>query len=1164
MLPATANAGLVPQLNWNNFDNFANGTTTTDMPLVDATGAASPVTISFTANDSWNNDDPMPTPTDSNGNDVLMFGCIKRQGAGSAATFTFANVPASTTGWYDLIVYTTSNNDGVRLNTSIGTKRFYTVGAHGWVGGSAVNAAAPGSPAIPARTFRQAKNEIDPSFGGVPDLGNYIRFSGIAPDASGTITLTSTYVSGGDGLGISGLQLINGTAAPVDTTPPIPLVTRTTPANSVFYITFSEALDASAAAPGNFTLNNGATVSAAEFVDAANPTTIKVTTSTLTPGTAYTVTVAGVKDVALNAFSGTANFRTANRATGDVSGFTTTDGYQLNGGAAASGGVLTLTSGANSQTRSVFNTNVVNINNFNARFIYRATGAADGAGFVLQGDPTGAAALGGGGGALGFTGIQNAVGVLLNIYEPNGVGYSVSSDGTTGAGTYTDAGIVLASGDPILVTLSYSQATTTLHVKLQDLTTGTVFEADHNVDIKSVVGGDYAFVGFTGATGGANSVQTIQDFVYSANALVNQPVRILTQPTKIHGLTNTTVQFEVAVSGPATFQWFKGSTAIAGATSATLDVGPLTDADNNTVYHVVVTGGAGTTGNTVTSNDAVLTVGHLEFLAGYMRYDRFDGPTTPAAIEDPAFTDPPSFQTLRTSMSNPTTSPDLNNFADRTYGYFVPATEGDYTFYIASDDGGNLFISTDSDPANKYQIASQARWSNSNEWTVLDGNAPENIRAKRSDQYLQDTQAAAAPVPIHLKANTRYYIEMTHGEGGGGDASMVTFTAFGATPPANGTASALTGNLIGALVLTGESINFTTQPADASVPAATKATFNVAVSNPIAFYQWQKNGVNIPGATSSTYTTDFLSLSDSGAKYRAVVSIPGSSANSAEATLTVTPSSSTAAVPVGAGSINASEVGIEFDTLIDPATGSNPASFTVSGGAVISAAKPVTMSDGTKAFSAVKLTLSTPISGTSANVSIVAGALKDINGNTVAAATLPVSVQKLAHKDIGNLPGDPINPGDAVAAGAGAYDVLAGGTDIFNNADGFHFVYAPVKGDFDVSVRVQYVLPVNNWSAGALMVRDTLNADARQWHVKVTPPAVPTVDGGTGAASFETNRRLLTGVAVAGWSGTPGDKSVAKYPDQFIRLTRTNQTLSVFRKDPVNTDWVLVQEEEIT
>jgi hypothetical protein len=924
-------------------------------------------------------------------------------------------------------------------------------------------------------------------------------------------------------------------------------------------------LDASAAAPGNFTLNNGATVTAAEFVDPANPTTIKVSTSALTAGTAYTVTVAGVKDVALNAFNGTSTFRTATRATGDITGFASANGFQLNGGPTVSGGVLTLTSGVNGQTRSIFNTNVVNINNFNAQFIYRATGAADGAGFVLQGDPTGAAALGGGGGALAFTGIQNAVGFLLNIYAQNGIGYAVSADGSTGV--YTDAGgIALSSGHPILVNLSYSQATTTLHIKMQDLVTGTLFEVDAPVDIKAVVGGDYAFVGFTGATGGLNATQTIQDFVYSNNAIANQPIRILTQPTRIHGLTNTTVTFSVDVSGPATFQWFKGATAISGATGATLDVGPLTDADNNTTYHVVATGGAGTTGNVVTSDTVTLTVGHLEFIPGYLRYDRFDGQNM-TGIQDPAFADPPSFQTLRTSMSNPTTAPDIGSFADRTYGFFIPAAEGDYTFYLASDDGGNLFISTDEDPAKKYQIAAQARWSNSNEWTVLDGNDPTNIANKRSDLYLQGVQGAADPVPIHLKANTRYYIEMTHEEGGGGDASMVTYTAFGAAPPSNGTASALTGNLIGAMILTGETINFTQQPANTSVPAATKATFSVAVSNPIAFYQWQRNQVDIPGATSASYTTDFVSLGDSGAKYRAVVTIPGSSAPSAEATLTVTPSSGTAAVPVGAGSINKSEVGIEFDTLLDSTTAANTANYTVSGGAVIASAKAVTMSDGTKAFSTVKLLLSTPITGASANVAIVGTGLKDVNGNTVAATSLPITVQKLAHKDIGNLPGDPINAGDAVAAGAGAYDVLAGGSDIFNNADGFHFVYAPVKGDFDVSVRVQYVLPVNNWSAGALMLRDTLNADARQWHVKVTPPAVPTVDGGTGAASFETNRRLETGVAVAGWSTDPdtvsGDKTVAKYPDQFIRLTRTNQTLAVFRKDPVNTDWVLVQQETV-
>jgi hypothetical protein len=403
---------------------------------------------------------------------------------------------------------------------------------------------------------------------------------------------------------------------------------------------------------------------------------------------------------------------------------------------------------------------------------------------------------------------------------------------------------------------------------------------------------------------------------------------------------------------------------------------------------------------------------------------------------------------------------------------------------------------------------------------------------------------------------------MTHEEGGGGDASMVTFTKFGDPAPANGTASAITADYIGALVLTGEEINFTLQPASVSVPAATKASFSVAVSNPIAFYQWQKNNVNIPGATSATYTTDFLGLSDSGSKYHAVISVPGSSATSADATLTVTPSSSTAAVPTGAGTINGSEIGIEFNTLLDAATAGNAANYTVSG-STISNAKVINMSDGTKAFSTIRLTLAAPLAGATANVGINANVVKDINGNTVAAATLPVTVQKLAHKDIGT-PGDPINPGDAVAAGAGAFDVIAGGSDIYNNADGFHFVYAPVNGDFDLKVRVQYILPVNNWSAAAVMVRDSLDADARQWHAKVTPPTTSsTVDGATGAGSFETNRRLIKAAAVAGWTGQAGNHGVAHYPDQFIRLQREGTIFRAFRSDTgADADWELLAEED--
>jgi hypothetical protein len=1170
MLLPTDSAGVVPQANWNNYDNFANGNAGTDVALNDDTGAATPVTISWTANDSWNNDDPAPA-ANAAGNDKLMNGEDKEGTAGTSAVYTFANVPASPTGFYDLIVYTASNNDGVRLNTKVGSKTFYTVGAHGYVGGSAATAAAPNSPAIPARTFVQAKNEIDPTFGGVPDLGNYVRFAGIAPDSSGNITLTATYISGGDGLGISAIQLINGTAAPVDTTPPVPLVTQVVPNNDSVLITFSEPLDASAADPAHFTISGGGSATAAAFLDPNNPVTVKLSTTGLTPGTAYTVTVNGVKDLALNAFNGTATFRTATRATGDLSGFTTTDGYQLNGGVTDVNGVLNMTTGVNGQTRSVFNTNVVNINKFTAQYVYTGKGAADGLAFVIQGDPRGPAALGGGGGALGFNGIANSVGLLINLYTGGGepVGYKLSLDNSTGA---YGPGVTFNSGNPILVTVSYDQSTTTFTYSFLDLVTGEAFSNAETADIKSIVGGDYAYVGFTAATGGANSVQTLQNFRFttSPTGLGNVPVAIITQPSDTRVLAGTTAHFQVAVNEPATFQWFKGTTALDGQTSASLDIPNTSDADNNTTYHVVVTGAAGTTGNTVTSSDATLTVGHLTFLAGYLHYIRYPGASI-ADVEGDTSALVPDIDTLKTIAEVPTSNPNLDNFSDRLFGYIVPAVEGDYTFYYACDDGGDLFLSTDSDPANKVQIAHNATWSNQDEWvTDGNGNNPDNLAQKRSDLFLQTAQGAAAPVPIHLKAGVKYYIEADHNEGGGGDPSSITWTKFGDPAPTDGTVSVLTGNLIGADVLTGDTVHFTTQPADQSVTAGTKASFSVAVNNSIAFYQWQKapsgssTFTDIPGATSATYTTDFTALSDSGSKYRVVITIPGSSGTSTPATLTVTPSAVSATV-TGAGSVGGQELGIEFSGLIDAAT-VVPANFSVSGGTIASV-KHIVMTDGTKPISTVKITLAAPVTGT-VTVGVVGSGLKDASGNTIAATTKSVTINQFAHQDIGT-PGDPVNPGDTVAAGNGAFDVTSGGSDIYNSADGFHFVYEKIKGDFDLRARVDYVLPVNNWSAGAVMARDSLDAGSRQWHLKITPPStVTTVDGGTGAGSFETNRRGTNNSPVIGWTGTSGDHSAAVYPGQYIRLTRTNTVFTAWRAHtdgtPTDADWVMVQQEDVS
>jgi len=84
----------------------------------------------------------------------------------------------------------------------------------------------------------------------------------------------------------------------------------------------------------------------------------------------------------------------------------------------------------------------------------------------------------------------------------------------------------------------------------------------------------------------------------------------------------------------------------------------------------------------------------------------------------------------------------------------------------------------------------------------------------------------------------------------------------------------------------------TTQPASRSVSVGQTATFSVVATGTSPFtYQWRKNGTNIAGTNSASYTTPATALADNGANYSVVV---GNSSNvnatSNDATLTVTAS----------------------------------------------------------------------------------------------------------------------------------------------------------------------------------------------------------------------------------------------------------------------------------
>jgi glucose/arabinose dehydrogenase len=86
-----------------------------------------------------------------------------------------------------------------------------------------------------------------------------------------------------------------------------------------------------------------------------------------------------------------------------------------------------------------------------------------------------------------------------------------------------------------------------------------------------------------------------------------------------------------------------------------------------------------------------------------------------------------------------------------------------------------------------------------------------------------------------------------------------------------------------------EAPSITQHPADRTVSAGQPASFSVAASGsgPLS-YQWQRDGTNIAGAASTTYTLASASGADNGARFRAVVTNPFGSATSNDALLTVT------------------------------------------------------------------------------------------------------------------------------------------------------------------------------------------------------------------------------------------------------------------------------------
>jgi hypothetical protein len=157
------------------------------------------------------------------------------------------------------------------------------------------------------------------------------------------------------------------------------------------------------------------------------------------------------------------------------------------------------------------------------------------------------------------------------------------------------------------------------------------------------------------------------------------------------------------------------------------------------------------------------------------------------------------------NWANPSqTSNWADNYGQRIRGYLVAPATGSYTFWISGDDDCEFWLSTDANPANRVRLAHITNgWTTPLQW----------------DKYASQKSA-----PVNLVQGQRYYLEILHKEGGGGDSVAVGWARPG--QPTTAPSEVVPGSVLDAFVPEGNPPN----PTPTSPPFSVKVNFQRATT----------------------------------------------------------------------------------------------------------------------------------------------------------------------------------------------------------------------------------------------------------------------------------------------------------------------------------------------
>jgi hypothetical protein len=360
----------------------------------------------------------------------------------------------------------------------------------------------------------------------------------------------------------------------------------------------------------------------------------------------------------------------------------------------------------------------------------------------------------------------------------------------------------------------------------------------------------------------------------TVNAAVVAPT-ITTQPVSQTVTAGQTATFGVVAGGtaPLSYQWQKNGVNISGAIAGSYTTPVTATTDSGSTFDVVVSNTAGS----VTSSAATLTVN--------------------AAVVAPTITTQPVNQTV-TAGQTATFSVVAGGTAPLSYQWqkngvnIAGATLVSYTTPVtATTDSGSTFDVVVSNTAGS--VTSSAATLTVNAAVV----AP-TITTQPVSQTVTAGQTATFSVVAGGTAPLSYQWQKNGVNISGATASSYTTPATATTDSGStfdvkvtNTAGSATSNAA-TLTVNAAAVapTITAQPVSQTVTAGQTATFSVVAGGtaPLS-YQWQKNGVNISGATLASYTTPVTAMTDSASTFDVVVSNTAGSITSAKATLTVNP-----------------------------------------------------------------------------------------------------------------------------------------------------------------------------------------------------------------------------------------------------------------------------------